>query len=108
MADLNETAPGRTVESALLDQYNKSIEAMLASPKLSKNDRMILETQRLFVMFMRAYQEDRGKVNIMWRTYQIGYRLLWVLVPLFIGDIFVRLWSILYPSQNVLGSLLGP
>ena len=92
----------------MLEQYSKSIEAMLASPKLSKNDRMILETQRLFVMFMRAYQQDRGKVNIMWRTYQVGYRLLWILVPLFIGDIFIRLWAILYPSQNVLSSLILP
>ena len=98
MAEINETAPGRTVEAALLDQYSKSIEAMLASPKLSKNDRMILETQRLFVMFMRAYQEDRGKVNIMWRTYKIGYQLLWILVPLFVSDVFLRLWSLLYPN----------
>lgn len=85
------------MEIALLEQYSKSIDAMLSSPKLSKNNRMILETQRLFVMFMRAYQEDRGKVNIMWRTYQIGYRLLWILVPLFVGDIFVRLYGLIYP-----------
>lgn len=86
------------MEAALLDQYSKSIDAMLESKSISKNNRMILETQRLFVMFMRAYQEDRGKTNIMWRTYQIGYRLLWILIPLFVGDIFIRLFGMIYPS----------
>lgn len=87
----------RTVETALLDQYSKSIDAMLQNKNLSKNNRMILETQRLFVMFMRAYHEDRGKTQIMWRTYKVGYRLLWILIPLFLTDIFVRLWALLYP-----------
>jgi hypothetical protein len=88
---------GRSVEAALLEQYSKSIDAMLQSKKLSKDDRMILETQRLFVMFMRAYQEDRGKVNIMWRTFKVGYRLLWILIPLIMGDVFLRLYVLLYP-----------
>ncbi len=87
----------QSVEAALLDQYSKSIDDMLKDGKLSKNNRMILETQRLFVMFMRAYQEDRVKTSTMWRTYQIGYRLLWILIPLFLTDIFVRLWAMLYP-----------
>lgn len=90
---------GRTVEAALLEQYSKSIDTMLQGKSLSKNNRMILETQRLFVMFMRAYMEDRGKTNIMWRTYKVGYRLLWILIPLFLTDIFVRLWAMLYPME---------
>ncbi len=97
---MSEQATGNTnqsVEAALLDQYSKSIDVMLENKKLSNNNRMILETQRLFVMFMRAYQEDRVKTSTMWRTYQIGYRLLWILIPLFLTDIFVRLWSMLYP-----------
>jgi hypothetical protein len=97
MSDMATEDTGRTIEAALLDQYSKSIDAMLEGKSISKNNRMILETQRLFVMFMRAYQEDRGKTNIMWRTYKVGYRLLWILIPLFLTDIFVRLWSLLYP-----------
>lgn len=88
----------QSVEAALLDQYSKSIDVMLENKNLSNNNRMILETQRLFVMFMRAYQEDRAKTSTMWRTYQIGYRLLWILIPLFLTDIFVRLWAMLYPA----------
>jgi hypothetical protein len=91
------TTSGRKVEEALLDQYSKSIDAMLANKSLSKESRMVLETQRLFVMFMRAYHDDLGKVNVMWRTYLVGYRLLWILVPLIVGDVFIRLWQILYP-----------
>lgn len=97
---MSEQAAGNTnqsVEAALLDQYSKSIDVMLENKKLSNNNRMILETQRLFVMFMRAYQEDRVKTSTMWRTYQVGYRLLWILIPLFLTDIFVRLWAMLYP-----------
>lgn len=86
------------MEEALLEQYSKSIDAMLNSPKISKNDRMILETQRLFVMFMRAYQEDRGKVHIMWRSYLVANRLLWLLIPLIASDVFVRVWTFFYPK----------
>lgn len=85
------------VESALLDQYSKSIDAMLGSRKLTKQDRMILETQRLFVVFMRAFQDDRVKVETMWRTYQVGYRLLWLAIPLILADVVMRLYSLLYP-----------
>jgi hypothetical protein len=95
---MEEPVLGRTVEAALLEQYSASIDAMLSSPKLSSSNRMILETQRLFVMFMKAYQEDRGKVNVMWRTFRFGYRLLWLLIPLLVADVFVRVWSLLYPK----------
>lgn len=89
-------APHINVEAALLEQYSQSIDAMLKT-KLSKRDSMILETQRLFVMFLKAYHDDRGKVNVMWRTYRFGYRLLWILIPLVATDVFVRLWNMLYP-----------
>lgn len=88
----------QTVEAALLKQYSDSIEAMLKNPRMSKSDRMILEAQRLFVILMRGYHEDRIKVSIMWRTYAIGNRLLWLLLPMVVGDLFLRVYGLIFPK----------
>lgn len=86
-----------SVEAALLEQYEKSIDAMLEVRSLPKRDRLIFQAQKLFVTFLKAMQQDRDKVSIMWRGYQNGYRLLWILIPLVVSDIFIRLWTLLYP-----------
>ena len=91
------------VGAALLEQYSKSIDALLVSKKINKSDRMILETQRLFVMFMRTFHDDHIKVDTMWRTYKVIYRLMWVGVPLIMADFLLRLWTTLYPmAQTIL------
>lgn len=92
---MTENTP--SVEAALLEQYEKSIDAMLEVRNLPKRDRMILQGQKFIVTFLKALQQDRDKVSVMWRGYQNGYRLLWILMPLIFADIFIRLWTLLYP-----------
>ena len=57
----------KTANSEVLDLLEQKVKNMLEVKRLKASDRMLLEIQQLFVLYLR---EDHRKVATMWATFQ--------------------------------------
>lgn len=80
--------------SDVLDLLEKKIEEGLKAKRLSKSERLSLEVQQLFVLYMK---DDHPKTQTMWQVFKPAAWLLLVFLTSFIGliamgkvEVFIR------------------
>ena len=75
----------------ILQQVTEDIDDALGDPKVSKVNKAILKTLKLFIPYLKQSQDDHEKVNKIWDAYNGGKWLLGALILLNLTFIFEKL-----------------